>query len=140
VVEEFAEEVPWHLPTRRGILSPVTEAYSILRQFSSVAFLLSHIRFLRYLSQPCPTQYSFGTKLMCYEDDDPSKPVRIQIVGSRWRKDQLMGKQAVYVIQRQGDNIEVYNTTEFTSAHEEDPEIGWSLGWDVPFTGESPQK
>ena len=65
---------------------------------------------------------------MCYEDDDPSKPVRIQIVGSRWRSDKLMGKQAVYVIQHQG--VGDYDTTEFTTAHEEDPEIGWSLGWD----------
>lgn len=72
---------------------------------------------------------------MCYEDDDPAKPVRIQIVGSRWRKDKLMGKQAVYVIQRMESNGALsadYDTTEFTTAHEEDPEIGWSLGWDRP--------
>ena len=70
---------------------------------------------------------------MCYENDDPSKPIRIQIVGSRWRKDKLMGKQAVYVIRHaQGGNDGEYDTTEFTSAHEEDPEVGWSLGWDCP--------
>lgn len=67
---------------------------------------------------------------MCYENDDPSKPIRIRIVGSRWRKDKLMGKQAVYVIQRDEDGP--FETTEFTSAHEEDPEIGWCLGWDCP--------
>ena len=59
--------------------------------------------------------------------------MRIQIVGSRWRKDQLMGKQAIYVIQMYHDiGTAVYDTTEFTTAHEEDPEIGWSLGWDCP--------
>ena len=76
--------------------------------------------------------------MMCYENDDPSKPIRVQIVGSRWRKDKLMGKQAIYVIQHAnatqsgttGDGT--YDTTEFTSAHEEDPEVGWSLGWDCP--------
>jgi len=71
---------------------------------------------------------------MCYENDDNTKPIRIQIVGSRWRKDKLMGKQAVYVIQHYHDGkaSEEYDTTEFTTAHEEDPEIGWSLGWDCP--------
>lgn len=74
---------------------------------------------------------------MCYENDDPSKPIRIHIVGSRWRKDKLMGKQAVYVIQYAseagGSNTDgTYDTTEFTSAHEEDPEVGWCLGWDCP--------
>ena len=65
---------------------------------------------------------------MCFLDDDPQKPVRIEIVGSRWRKDQLMGKQAIYVVLQDG----VYQQTEFSSAHEDDPDVGWSLGWDVP--------
>ena len=71
---------------------------------------------------------------MCYEDDDPSKPLRISVVGSRWRKDKRMGKQAMYVIQHAGADADrgVYDTTEFTTAHEEDPDIGWSLGWDCP--------
>lgn len=87
---------------------------------------------------------------MCYQDDDPRKPVRIVICGSRWRKDKLMGKQAVYVIKRAqaidtNANADtpasphainktdgIYETTEFTSAHEDDPEIGWCLGWDCP--------
>jgi hypothetical protein len=65
---------------------------------------------------------------MCYENDDPSRPVRIEIVGSRWRKDQLMGKQAMYVVMQDGQPRE----TELSSCHEEDPNIGWCLGWDVP--------
>jgi hypothetical protein len=64
---------------------------------------------------------------MCYEDDNPDKPVRIEIVGSRWRRDQLMGKQAMYVVIQDGELQE----TEFSSAHETDPEIGWMLGWDA---------
>jgi hypothetical protein len=78
--------------------------------------------------QKCPEQYPKGVKLMCYENDDPSKPVRIEVVGSRWRKDTLMGKQAIYVVIRDGE----YEATEFTTAHEEEPEIGWSVGWDCP--------
>lgn len=77
--------------------------------------------------QPCPAQHPAGTKLMCYEDDNPDKPVRIEIVGSRWRRDQLMGKQAMYVVIQDGELQE----TEFSSAHETDPEIGWMLGWDA---------
>ena len=66
---------------------------------------------------------------MCYENDDPSKPVRAEIVGSRWRKDALMGQQAMYILmQDNGKPIE----TELSSCHEEDPNIGWCLGWDVP--------
>jgi hypothetical protein len=78
-------------------------------------------------NEPCPQQHPLGTKMMCYILDDPSKPARIEIVGSRWRKDALMGKQAVYVVRRHGAGIE---TTEFSSAHEDDPYVGWCLGWD----------
>uniref|UniRef100_A0A7S3LGC6 Uncharacterized protein n=1 Tax=Amphora coffeiformis TaxID=265554 RepID=A0A7S3LGC6_9STRA len=92
-------------------------------------------------NEPCPDQYPAGTRLMCYENDDPSKPVRIQIVGSRWRKDQLMGKQAIYVIQHCNDiGTDVYDATEFTTAHEEDPEIGWTLGWDNPPPTAEPEQ
>ena len=52
-----------------------------------------------YLNSPA----RIDTRLMCYENDEPFKPVRIEIVGSRWRKDKLMDKQAVYVIQHAGD-------------------------------------
>lgn len=91
-------------------------------------------------TQPCPMQFSAGTKMMCYENDDPSKPIRVQIVGSRWRKDKLMGKQAVYVIQHAQGGNDSYDTTEFTTAHEEDPEVGWSLGWDCPCPGTVPKQ
>lgn len=65
---------------------------------------------------------------MCYENDDPSKPVRVEIVGSRWRKDQLMGQQAMYIVMQDGTPKE----TELSSCHEDDPAIGWILGWDAP--------
>ena len=64
---------------------------------------------------------------MCYENDDPTKPVRVEIVGSRWRKDQLMGQQAMYIVMQDGQAKE----TELSSCHEEDPNIGWCLGWDA---------
>jgi hypothetical protein len=64
---------------------------------------------------------------MCYEDDNPEKPVRIEIVGSRWRQDPLMGKQAMYVVRQDG----ALKETELSSCHEEDPNIGWCLGWNA---------
>jgi hypothetical protein len=83
-------------------------------------------------SQPCPTQHQPGTKMMCYIDDDPNRPIRVTIVGSQWRKDSLMGKQAMYVYEDSAFGGGSYDTTEFSSAHEEDPDVGWTLGWDAP--------
>lgn len=78
--------------------------------------------------EDCPAQHPQGTKLMSYTDDDPNKPVRVEVVGSRWRKDNFMGKQAMYILK--DATTSALMSTEFTSAHEE--EIGWQLGWDVP--------
>jgi uncharacterized protein (DUF736 family) len=65
---------------------------------------------------------------MCYIEDDPERPLRVEVVGTKWRKDTRMGKQLMYVILQDG----TYQETEFSSAHEEDPEVGWSLGWNAP--------
>lgn len=65
---------------------------------------------------------------MCYIDDNPEKPLRVEVVGTKWRKDKRMGKQLMYIILEGGK----YQETEFSSAHEEDPEVGWLLGWDAP--------
>lgn len=79
--------------------------------------------------EDCPIQHTLGTKLMSYTDDDPNKPVRAEVVGSRWRKDKFMGKQPQYVL-KEATNSEL-QVTEVTSAHESE-DIGWKLGWDVP--------
>jgi hypothetical protein len=78
--------------------------------------------------EACPTQHALDTKLMSYQDDDPSRPVRVIVKGSRWRKDKFMGKQAMYILE---DSVTRELTlTEVTSAHEE--EIGWLVGWNAP--------
>jgi hypothetical protein len=79
--------------------------------------------------EPCPMQHAMNTKLMSYKDDDPSKPIRVIIVGSRWRKDKFMGKQPMYILQN--SQTQEWFLTEVTAAHEAE-DIGWKLGWDVP--------
>lgn len=76
----------------------------------------------------CPTQHAPGTKLMSYIDDDPNRPERVEVLGSRWRKDKFMGKQPMYILRNQA--TQEYQLIEVTSAHEE--EIGWQVGWDLP--------
>ena len=75
-------------------------------------------------SDPCPKQHTFGTKIMSYFDEDPNKPIRVEIVGSKFRNDG--GKYAFYVIKYK--DSEELAFVHFTSGHEED----WRLGWDVP--------
>ncbi len=75
----------------------------------------------------CPQQHKAGTKLMSYIDDDPNRPMRVEVLGSRWRKDPFMGKQPMYIMRDTGGEFQM---TEVTSAHEE--EIGWQVGWDLP--------
>lgn len=77
-------------------------------------------------------QHTEGTKLMSYFDDDPNKPMRIEVLGSRM-KVEFGSKSPVYVVKFQGQAE--LTQIELTSAHEEG---GWVVGWDVPCpTGSS---
>jgi hypothetical protein len=73
---------------------------------------------------PCPKQHAQGTKLMTYFDDDPSKPMRIEILGSKFKVD-FQGNYAFYVVRFKGQTE--LTMIHWTAGHEE-----WKLGWDVP--------
>lgn len=78
-------------------------------------------------SDPCPDQqHAAGTKLMSYFDDDPNKPIRIQVVGSKFRNEFGTGRYAFYVVKYPNGELAFVH---LTAAHEED---GWKVGWDVP--------
>ena len=70
-------------------------------------------------------QHPMNTKLMTYFDEDPKKPMRIEVLGSRWKIE--FDTSPVYVV-RFKDQTEL-TQIELTSAHEEG---GWQVGWDVP--------
>ncbi|KAG7346023.1 hypothetical protein IV203_005091 [Nitzschia inconspicua] len=73
-------------------------------------------------------QHSFGQKLMTYFDDDPSKPMKCEVLGSRMVKDEQgrgITQSPRYVIRMNGELSQI----PWTSAHEEG---GWWRGWDVP--------
>lgn len=71
-------------------------------------------------------QHPMDTKLMTYFDDDASKPMRLQVRGSRWQIE-CGDKSPVYIVKFQNSNE--LSQVEVTSAHEEG---GWQVGWDVP--------
>ena len=71
-------------------------------------------------------QHRQGTKIMAYLHDDPSKPMRFEIVGSRWVLE-MGGKFPNYVVR--GERDSELSQIALTSAHEEG---GWQMGWDVP--------
>lgn len=69
-------------------------------------------------------RHPMGTKLMAFFDEDRSKPMRVEVQGSRW-KIEYGDKSLVYIV-RFKDQTEL-SQIELTSAHEES---GWTVGWD----------
>ena len=71
-------------------------------------------------------QYPEGTKLMTYFDGDPDKPIRLTILGSKFRNEIPNRKYAFYIVQYKDSEDMCY--LHVTAAHEEE----WCVGWDAP--------
>jgi hypothetical protein len=97
--------------------------FQLMQQTYPQVFLPDDTLFGNY-----PDQHPMDQKLMTFFDDDPSKPMKCQVKGTRWITDGFgfgqEPKTPVYVILMGGELTQI----PFTSAHEE---CGWKRGWDV---------
>ena len=75
---------------------------------------------------PCPQQHAAGTKLVSYFDNDPNKPQRVEVMGSKFEREFPSGRYAFYVVRFKDSNE--LSKVHLTAAHEED----WKVGWDAP--------
>lgn len=70
-------------------------------------------------------QHPYGTKLMTFFDDDPNKPMRCEVKGSKWNTEMYMGlpdnREHYYVILINGELSQI----PFTDAHEEEGVGSW---------------
>jgi hypothetical protein len=76
-------------------------------------------------------QHARGTKLMAFFDDDPNKPMRVKVLGSRWVKEESFiypssdtTRTPMYIVRFKGSSE--LTQINLGSGHEEG---GWSVGW-----------